>query len=126
MATASIDFTEQQQQEQVEVYKDSPTESELTSMVGIGAILKPLYDAEETFKARFAPQMAMQVIAFRDAYWTPKSHDTVCINGVEMTWNDFVEQVPRSNSFREASFFSMGLLSIVSHDCTARGTRPNR
>jgi len=87
MATASIDFTEQ---EQTEVYKDSPTQSELTSMTSIGAILKPLYDAEQTFAGRFTPQMAMQVIAFRDAYWTPKSHDTVSINGVDMTWNDFV------------------------------------
>jgi hypothetical protein len=91
MATASIDFTQQQQQ--TAVYKDSPTQSELTSMTSIGAILKPLYDAEQTFAGRFTPQMAMQVIAFRDAYWTPKSHDTVSINGVDMTWNDFVEQV---------------------------------
>lgn len=89
MATASIDFTMQQQ---TEVYKDSPTQSELTSMTSIGAILKPLYDAEQTFVGRFTPQMAMQVFAFRDAYWTPKSHDTVLINGVEMTWNDFVTE----------------------------------
>ena len=44
---------------------------------GIGAILKPLYDAEQTFVGRFTPQMAMQVIGLGDAYWTPKSHDTV-------------------------------------------------
>jgi hypothetical protein len=34
--------------------------------------------------------MALQIAAFRDAYWTPKSHCTVCVNGVEMTWDDFV------------------------------------
>jgi len=90
MATATIDFTQQQQQ--IEVYKDSPTQSELAAITDIGEILRPLYDAEQTFVGRFTPQMAMQVIAFRDAYWTPKSHDTVSINGVDMTWNDFVEQ----------------------------------
>lgn len=91
MATATIDFTQQQQQ--TDICENVPKQSELSSMVSIGAILKPLYDAEQTFVGRFTPQMAMQVIAFRDAYWTPKSHRRVSINGVDMTWNDFVEQV---------------------------------
>lgn len=89
MATATIDFTLQRQ---TAICENPPTESELTSMRSIGAILKPFYDAEQTFVEWFTPQMAMQVIAFRDAYWTPKSHRRVSINGVDMTWNDFVEK----------------------------------
>lgn len=96
MATATIDFTEQKQTE-VEPYRDSPTESELSAMEDYGTILKPYFDAQEnldkakgSFAAEFNGTMALQIAAFRDAYWTPKSHHTVCANGVEMTWNDFV------------------------------------
>lgn len=90
MAAAAIDYAEQQPQEQAQV--DSPTAVELRSMAGIGAILRPLYDAERTFAGLFTQQMATEVVAFRDAHWTPKSHDRVRIGGVDMTWNDFVEQ----------------------------------
>lgn len=96
MATAAIDFTEQKQTE-VEPYKDSPTENELSTMEDYGTILKPYFDAQEnldkaesSFAAGFNGTMALQIVAFRDAYWTPKSHATVCINTVEMTWDEFV------------------------------------
>ena len=96
MATATIDFTKQEQTE-VEPYRDSPTESELSAMEDYGTILKPYFDAQEnldkaksSFAAEFNGTMALQIAAFRDAYWTPKSHCTVCVNGVEMTWDDFV------------------------------------
>lgn len=96
MATATIDFTEQKQTE-VEPYRDSPTESELSAMEDFGVILKPYFDAQEnldkaksSFAAEFNGTMALQIAAFRDAHWTPKSHCTVCVNGVEMTWDDFV------------------------------------
>jgi hypothetical protein len=102
MATSLIDFSEvqqqEEQQEQTEVSKDSPTEGELTSMTGIGTLLKTYHDAEEAFdkaktcfSAQFDEHTASQIAAFRDAYWIPKSNETVCIKGVEMTWNDFVE-----------------------------------
>jgi len=96
MATAAIDFAEQKQTK-VEPYRDSPTENELSTMEDYGTILKPYFDAQEnldkaksSFTAEFNGTMALQIAAFRDAYWTPKSHCTVCINGVEMTWDDFV------------------------------------
>jgi hypothetical protein len=96
MATAAIDFAEQQQTK-VEPYRDSPTENELSTMEDYGTILKPYFDAQEnldkaksSFTAEFNGTMALQIAAFRDAYWTPKSHCTVCVNGVEMTWDDFV------------------------------------
>lgn len=101
MATATIDFAEQQQTE-VEPYKNSPKENELATMEEFGEILKPYFDAEEnfdkaasSFAAQFNGTMALQIVAFRDAYWTPKSHATVAINDadgkpVEMTWDDFV------------------------------------
>jgi hypothetical protein len=73
MATATIDFTEQKQTE-VEPYRDSPTESELSAMEDYGTILKPYFDAHEAldkaatcFSAQFTPQMALQIAAFRDA-----------------------------------------------------------
>jgi hypothetical protein len=101
MATATIDFEEQEQTE-VEPYKDSPTENELSTMEDYGTMLKPYFDAQEhldkaqsSFAADFNGTMALQIVAFRDAYWTPKSHATVTINDadgkpVEMTWDDFV------------------------------------
>jgi hypothetical protein len=101
MATAAIDFAEQKQTE-VEPYKDSPTENELSTMEDYGTILKPYFDAQEnldkaesSFAAQFNGTMALQIVTFRDAYWTPKSHATVTINDadgkpVEMTWDDFV------------------------------------
>lgn len=97
MATASIDFAEQKQTE-VEPYRDSPTENELSTMEDYGTILKPYFDAQEnldkaksSFAAEFNSTMALRIAAFRDAYWTPKSHCTVSVNGVEMTWDDFVK-----------------------------------
>ncbi len=101
MATAAIDFAEQEQTE-VEPYGNSPTENELSMMEGFGEILKPYFDAQEnldkastSFAAGFNGTMALQIVAFRDAYWTPKSHATVTINDadgtpIEMTWDDFV------------------------------------
>ena len=96
MATATIDFTKQEQTE-VEPYRDSPTETELATMESFGEILKPCFDAEEkvkaekeSFAARFNATMALEIATFHSAYWTPKSHHTVCVNGVEMTWDDFV------------------------------------
>jgi hypothetical protein len=97
MATATIDFAEQKQTE-VEPYRDSPTENELSTMEDYRTILKPYFDAQEnldkakgSFAAEFNGTMALQIAAFRDAYWTPKSHCTVSVNGVEMTWDDFVK-----------------------------------
>lgn len=96
MAIAAIDFAEQEQTK-AEPYKDSPTENELSTMEDFGEVLKPYYDAQEnldkaasSFAAGFNGTMALQIVAFRDAYWTPKSHHTVCINRVELTWDDFV------------------------------------
>jgi hypothetical protein len=49
MATAAIDFAEQKQTE-VEPYKDSPTENELSTMEDYGTILKPYFDAQENLE----------------------------------------------------------------------------
>jgi hypothetical protein len=101
MATAAIDFTEQKQTE-VEPNKHLPCENELSTMEDFGEILKPYFDAQEnldkaesSFAAQFNGAMALQIVTFRDAYWTPKSHATVAINDadgkpVAMTWDDFV------------------------------------
>lgn len=96
------DFTTLTQAQPEQAYTDSPTEGELKDMIAIGAILKAFKHAEDTYKTAkvtfsqlFTKSMALQVVAFRDAYWeqdkngNPYGH--VSINGTEMSWNDFIE-----------------------------------